>query len=439
MSFARQGLFNGLKGVIEIILFLPVLILLYVNIPFTPSFAAWMALLGVFYLVGAYFAQWLQYTYLILYIGFSLVSSIGAVWLLWGLHFAEFVTIALCNFAFYRGCSLALNRWKDSLPMTAWWISLAIYFLTSIFFSRYVQYDAYMILFAIAGFTSLIATLWRTNVLILREVNLGDKQPTRIATSVLRHNRIAIFAMVALIVMITFLNVIQNTVLKLAQHMKDWLVKWLGSGSSNQRVDDPIFETPMTFPETVPGTETSLIMLIVQFVGYVLTAIALVFLLVFFVRKLVRLSGEGWRKLLSILRQKGFLKKDAFTSTTTGYVDEEQKLLKLTDVGKLYRDRFGQWLAERLKREPKWDDLSDNKARIRFLYRHWLLRKVAAGVAIDEALTPREVGEQLAEMGDDRRELVAMYDAARYGGDSPRTLGALSDDAVARERARERE
>lgn len=437
MSFNRQVLHHWLKGVIEMILFLPLLLIAYVIIPFDPTFAVWIAFLAVFYLIGSFFAQWLRYTYIFIYVGLSLVSSVGAVWLIWGLHFPEIVLIALCNLAFYRGCLLALNRWADVLPMTAWWIALGIYFLASIFFSRYVQYDEYMLLFMFAGFFSLIATLWRTNVLILHEVNLGDRQPTRIAASVLRHNRIAIFTIIALIVIVTFLNIIQNTMFKLFHQIKHWFVQLLSSGPSHQRFEDPYLEPPaMSFPVTGAPDKASLISTMLQLGGYVLTAIILVIIVVVLGRKLIRWSASSWEKLASLLRQKGFFKKGTLEHTTTSYVDEEQKLMTIKDIGKQFRHRLRDWFAERMKSEPRWSDLSDNKARVRYLYRHWLLRKAADGVAIDEALTPREVGEQQLAMGDDRRELVAMYDAARYGGDSPRTLAALRDDAVARERER---
>lgn len=406
-----------MQAIVELVLALPLLIVLYVSLPFAATFEGWLAVLGVFYLVGIVSAYGLQDRLIVWYVLIAIVSAVAAVKLLWGLGFAEIVTVVLCIAVFYRGCLLSFHRWSDVLPIAAFWLSLAVYFVASIAFKNLIRFDDYLVLLAVAGFATLIMTLWRTNVVVLREVNFSDEQRVRVAASIIRHNRIALFVILLVILLITYFKFIQNTV----SAFFNYLIARFHTFIATRPNSDPgeIVFTPPSLPELGGGRTaegSSFWSDLFLFFGYIVTGILVVILAYFTLRKIWRLLRAGGRRFVAWLRERGLMWRLRGLQTATGYVDEQKKLATLKDVGKYYRERIGHWFAERLKQEPRWRDLQNNKERIRYLYRHWLLRKAAAGYQVDGALTPREIGDKFKAAGDDRTSLVELYELARYGG-----------------------
>ena len=104
----------------------------------------------------------------------------------------------------------------------------------------------------------------------------------------------------------------------------------------------------------------------------------------FALKILFRLIKEAFKWLLE------FLKSYVMYQENVGFIDEKEKLIGLADIGRDYRDRFQNWLKSILEREPKWEELQNNHQRIRFLYRHLILRCLSRGYTYKKYLTPKE-------------------------------------------------
>ena len=106
------------------------------------------------------------------------------------------------------------------------------------------------------------------------------------------------------------------------------------------------------------------------------------------------------------------------------YRDEQERLDRADRAAKAAGPR-----RRRTPQEPKWSDLPDNRARVRWLYRAAVRRAVKGGYAFQPHLTPAQVGDELAEQDfvgrDVEMDLVGLYETVRYGERD------VSDEAVA--------
>ncbi len=83
---------------------------------------------------------------------------------------------------------------------------------------------------------------------------------------------------------------------------------------------------------------------------------------------------------------------------------------------------------KRLKNELKWQEQTDNAARVRFIFIDYMIRHIKGGYHMKRCMTPAEIGQELATEADEAK-LFAVYDKARYGG--TRAMDELSDALVA--------
>ncbi len=70
---------------------------------------------------------------------------------------------------------------------------------------------------------------------------------------------------------------------------------------------------------------------------------------------------------------------------------------------------------KRLKNELKWQEQPDNAARVRFIFIDYMIRQIKGGYFMKRAMTPGEIGRELATE-EDEQKLFAAYDKARYAG-----------------------
>jgi len=137
----------------------------------------------------------------------------------------------------------------------------------------------------------------------------------------------------------------------------------------------------------------------------------------------VRRRAGGWLRrlfgaLLSFLQN-----KSPRPEPDPGYVDEETSLFSWEEAARKLRESR---LFRRLKgrREERWEDMPDNRARVRFLYRRWLRRLEREGFRPPRHLTPRETAEKAAAFPaaaavGDIPLLVELYYRARYAEAEP--------------------
>jgi hypothetical protein len=122
------------------------------------------------------------------------------------------------------------------------------------------------------------------------------------------------------------------------------------------------------------------------------------------------------RRMLFGLERKPVLKKKDYEDeySWTGFFEKPKK--------NLHEESLLARIARLLAREPQWEQLPNNREKIRYLYRHWMFDFMRRGYLFKRSLTPAEtlmdlrLGEKGAEQSG--RQLTSLYERVRYGGDT---------------------
>lgn len=135
------------------------------------------------------------------------------------------------------------------------------------------------------------------------------------------------------------------------------------------------------------------------------------------------LPPKGWFRRLAE-RIAGFLLRAAASATAAFRKTGGTFVLKDNDDSRSYFfDPVGGFVrsVRGHARRTKWRDLRTNRARVRYIYLHFVYNQIRRGFAFNPGDTPEEVGGALLEESDgaagDVRALFPLYDRARYGGD----------------------
>ncbi len=335
-----------------------------------------------------------------------------------------------------------------------YWAGLGLYFLAGIFYPRIEALQGTVPLITWAGAISLAVALFMTNHQYLRYSSLTGDSGERLPAGLRRHNRL-------------FVGVIVAAALLLAAGAGRWIggllwgllkavVRWLTR--PQEPAPPPLEEPKEEFPPLEPmlpveSHEPDLLAQILNYAFYVLGGLLTAALLGFVLYWLYKNAGGIWRKtvdrLLSLLRRESAAPEQA------AYRDEETSLFTWESALEGWR-KVGARLLRTGKPSERWEDMRDNRERVRYLYRLFLRKERARGYPLKPHLTPREMVQEIIQetarqdeaaqaaksgkrkrtagievtetaCGTDRRELeyasaplLRMYYATRYGKETPR-------------------
>jgi hypothetical protein len=437
MLWIQTVLRKWLQGIIELTLFLPLLLVLFSYFPLSLPLPLWIGSLAFFYLVGIVSTSLLGIRSKWIYLLLSFIFASLFVMLATDKNVYEISTWFIGIFLFYRGHLFWSKKWVELFPLSLYWLCMAVYFVCSLVFSRVEVLKPLFPLLNAAGFISLIITLWMTNSISLQNVNFSGKKVSEISKSIKRHNRMAVALIIFVIFFIAFFNTLKDILVQAILAVIRFIIAgiiYLASLFGGAEEEPPPVERDVETPEMppLPEGEPALWAKIMEIVMYFLVGIFGLVVLYFGIRALSKLIVKGIHKLIVFLKTKGLMNTE-----TSGYIDEKTKTVTLKGLGMMYKDRLQQWLFDRLKKEPKWKDLKNNRDRVRYVYRHWLIHRIASGYAFKHTLTPKETGEDLLQWRDkvaakhrgihpseDNSELTALYNEARYGNKD------INDDKV---------
>ncbi|RCX18170.1 uncharacterized protein DUF4129 [Fontibacillus phaseoli] len=439
--FARSLVLWGLC-LVETAFFLPVIVLAhtYLVLPGYLSFPALCAfplvsLAGV--LVRACLpVLWKQIAAsLLLGAGFAVLVAVVAVPESGTGLILKFLPFMLAGTFFaLQGTTSAKRKSHNNL----YWSGIAGYLLAGIFFPRFPQLAASVPLVTWSGVFCLAWALFSANMMYLRystfsEEGAGNPLPRGLR----RHNMIWIGAIVLGAVMLAAGTGrwAGGVLLGLLREIFGWLFRPSDEPKlvPEEAVQPPAMEFPP--PEAhEPGWLSQLLDAV--FFGFgTLVVIALLAALLYWVYKN---AGGIWRRwidrLLSLLGQPSTEKSNK------AYVDEETTLKAWESGMSKWRGWLGTFSSRRGRRE-RWEDLPDNRERIRYLYRRMLKAEQAEGYDLKPHFTPRETEAEIRKLPvsksrsgksdwEKRRStadvLLGLYYRARYGELEP------GDDEVAR-------
>lgn len=378
-------------------------------------------------ILGVLIRQFIPVPWLQLVIGLPLCVG-AAIYL--GLTFgsrAEPTTYAfpalLAPFIFYRGKQHAQNDWNVILPTYAPYIVMALNFVVMALVNYLNLFSRFMPVMAVAGPLSLVTSFYAMNYINRR--NLADDQRTRegaataISHSLAQQNNILLvilLAVGALLSCMPWLLTAGRYLLKAASFIIGLLVNLLLSlvpPLSENGGGAPEGETPLLASTEVSPFWESFSKILANIV-FVIIIVVFVFLVILAIRKGVKLLSAVFRHML---QQKGLLSDGDDT-----FEDTRETIVNLRDLPRKYLDSLKKKLSE-LRRGKRWNELTTESERVRYLYRHSLKRAAKSGYQHKASYTPHEAlgsaSQELPQIQSVQDDLAATYDLVRYAEREP--------------------
>ena len=340
----------------------------------------------------------------------------------WACHWAagggwrEAAVFALAAGAVLQGATAAARAQHG-----AWYFSgVGIYAVASIVSAIVPELRPLQGILSVAGAAVLAVAVFALNRSLLAWAAQAEDRPDLVPRAVRRHNRFYIAGLFAVVLALAggLGSLLWDAAAYALREMLEAILRF-----PKPEVSDTLpVSTPPPEPEWTPAPKepsawSRFLDRLFMALGYALTAAGLAALAV-----LVWRRAGGWlRRLFGVLLS--FLQKKSPKPTPDpGYVDEETSLFSWEEaarklrVSRLFR-RPGR------RREERWEDMPDNRARVRFLYRRWLRRLEREGCRPPRHLTPRETAEDAAAFPaaatGDVSLLIELYYRVRYAETEP--------------------
>ncbi|WP_168122630.1 DUF4129 domain-containing protein [Paenibacillus sp. HB172176] len=419
-------------GLVEILFYLPLLLVVGVyTLPDTAAFI-WLAALSLLYAITAllYRLNWTHKPLWRILLSAALSLGLIASVLLTAGEGMKLPALLACGFIgallTERGFAMRRAGWNQSFSSAHQFFGIMAYLVILFLRAIYLhELDAYVRFLNFSGMAAVLAFLALMNERHLRK-ELLESRKTKAAAASQRRNRAMMIILSAVLIVIAFFHQLQNSLNHAIKSFMKWIFSWFG-GSESAPPPPETAPPPIQPPLAAEANERSPILEFIEEwiknIVLVLVAIALLVALYLIMKRVAAYVMKLYVRLMNKdldNRRKG---KDE-----SGYEDEVERLMSLNEWGKQFGKRFK---GKSLHPLDKWDELTANDARIRSLFRQMLRKEMREGYEHRSSLTPRETAEELGRRTDDRlgeelEALVQTYEAARYGGKLP------SDEQIAK-------
>lgn len=392
------------KGLLKLLLFMPALLLFKSLLGSEMHLLLWTGILSLFYVAGFLFRAVWPVTTTGLY-GFSgVIISFCLGFVFFDLSLSGILQTILGTVLFFRGGFLVVLGWGEPVSPNLYWISLFLYFVSSIMYRHYAWTETLVPLVNSLGIVTLFITLFAINRYLLSEVSLLSKQEKFQPASHLLIPNLILLSMLSLIIL--FISG-SNYFAKIW----DWIWSKIRITSTSQQGsvsggEESTASTPLRSGYGVeePALWLQILDRLLQIIGVIILIIisVVVFYIVF--KSIFHLFVKLWNILKKkIWHGEGSLKSEQ----TQAYKEEQKNLWNWTKVRPWAKKRTTK------KRRLRWRDLKTNEERIRYLFREWLKDMEKKGKMYQVYETPAEFIHK--NEGHDWIDFVQLYYRVRYG------------------------
>ena len=316
-----------------------------------------------------------------------------------------------------------------------------IYLISGILFPHFQGLASWMPLLTWTGVATLMLTLFIMNERHLRYSTLSSESAPILPGRLRRHNRIYIAGIVIAATLLAagagkwISSVLWGVLTGFVKMVMGWLTRT--SPGEPEQIQEEVMDIPPMepfLPQEVkpPGLLYQILNIMVYVIGAVIVA-GLLALLVYW---LYKNAGGFWRKCIDSLL--GLLRRRGRDEPVTPYQDEEKNIFSWDRVSKKLSE-FRSPLTWIGRRTERWEDMNDNRERVRYLYRRLLLSELGAGYELKPHLTPIEQEREFkiwldqdehkmrsnqaktmrGKRGSSSEPLVSLYYKVRYGDERP--------------------
>ncbi|TCL00029.1 hypothetical protein EDC19_0009 [Natranaerovirga hydrolytica] len=405
---------SALQGLVEIILFLPVLVIIGINMVSTDYIFVWLLNLLLFYILGIttklIMRRKNKYTYVL--IGFIVALVFNQIFYQQIHLLINLINTLLFIFCYDRGVKFVDNTWEYSLPSYLYALSIILYTIFVFFYYNTEGLRNYFEMIQIAGVIALIVSLLRINYLEVKNVASEENQIRKIPKSYTRNNLLFATIGVIIIISITSFNYIRSFIywtMTTLGHFLVYIFSFFADILSTHSRDRILYEeieygNEALYTQNVVDRIINIILTLLAYISLIITVIVFVRIIYLGIKKLIKETI----KLIKLLKSK--------QDETYLYEEEKEQMVTFENIKEKYKEDIKNWLEKKLIKEPRWEDFQTNQEKIRFLYQAMLLNQMRKGYKHQPNLTPNETCNELIirKMDDVSHQLIEAYNKARY-------------------------
>ena len=411
-----------LYGLLELIIFFPIIVLIQVYVSET---LLWMTCLQFLlcYVFGCFFGRikWLTRTLYELMLCAGAGLTIG--YLLQGNNWHGWTCAAFGLILAYRGIRCTKDGWLSLFPASIFVTAGLVYFIGVPIMGRLALFHPYISWMNGFGFCSLVIFFLATNRTQLLNATLAGNEraaASSLSESVKRSSRIWLITLIACIAAVAYFQQLQQGISFFLRASIAWLLRLFQSEPSSDKLPEPSpSDQPQPFPPPAPTREPSWFDMLLHYAqvifGY-LIVIALIFCAIYII--IAKLTPA----LVSLIRRlmnRSFSSKKA--EGAEGFTDEKENLLAWKELPRMWWQQTMKSWSRGKANEPKWSHLPNNRERIRFLYRVLIQQAAMGGYTYNNAHTPNETEQELSNQyqlsSHAVHAITSAYNQARYRDD----------------------
>ncbi|NOU71351.1 DUF4129 domain-containing protein [Paenibacillus sp. LMG 31458] len=411
-----------LYGLLELIIFFPIIVLIQVYVSET---LLWMTCLQFLlcYVFGCFFGRikWLTRTL------YELMLCAGAgltiTYLLQGNNWHGWTCAAIGLIFAYRGIRCTKDGWLSLFPASIFVTAGLVYFVGVPIMGRLDLFNPYIGWMNGFGFCSLVIFFLATNRAQLLSATLAGNEraaASSLSESVKRSSRIWLITLIACIAAVAYFQQLQQGISSLLRSSIAWLLRLLQSEpSSDQPLEPSPSAQPLPLPPPAPTDEPSWFDMLLHYAQVIFGYLIVIALILGAIYIIIAKLTPALVSLIRRLMNRSFSSKKG--EGTEGFTDEKENLLAWKELPRMWwQQTMKSWSRGKVN-EPKWSHLPNNRERIRFLYRVLIQQAAEGGYTYNKAYTPNETERELSNQyqlsSHAVHAITSAYNQARYRDD----------------------
>lgn len=421
------------KGAIEVLFFLPLLLTAAVYSLPSPLVPVWLLTLPFCYVAGLLVISTMKQNRRIYRVLLSLAGGLvhSGIFILftdrvgWGVFYL-LIPFVLSSLAVSRGTRLLTESWDFVFPNAFMIYSILLFVIIQPLKIPLSKLAPYGLLLTICGILAVIIGFFLTNERLLNgETSTTDNKSivkSVTAAAFKRQNRWMVGIIVIVLCVISLFRVLFHAIEELVHSIITTVMNWLNRPAGEEIIEPPVSEPPESaLPIAAEPKDPAVWMLILEailkYVGIGLVIVAGLLLLFFLGRALIRTMRKVFHQMLERANEK--------RSADAGYTDEVESLMSLTKWSDDWKKSMRKLIRGKHQNDIRWNELTSNGERIRYLYKSWIANHVHKGYAYHRHLTPHETISDLTawrkqqKPAAEEQTLIRVYEEVRYGDQQP--------------------
>ena len=268
-----------------------------------------------------------------------------------------------------------------------------------------------MPLFTIVGVSWIIISLFVLNMMSISR----DYSKKKLSKSLIIGNVTLTFLFAGLILIISNISDIKDNIINFFK--KAILFFLRGAEPEEVPIEIPAAESVRPdFSQLGGESKTSFFWDFMEKVIYIIMIVGMAFLMYLIIKAFIRFMSN------LIIKAKIYFKGNDSAKAISSFEDKEESVFDKKNYNIVFKNKINE-IMKRFKRKEKFSELEDNRKKVRFLYKSFILQKVNEQDPLNTSLTAKEIiFEDYVTI--EKKKFLSGYEKARYSSHS------VSDEEV---------